>query len=79
MGLSASEAAPTLAPMPRWCWLGDAQTAAPRQARLPWSRIDGQHQPQPYWNVSRVFPGTPLVWRIGQAGDSELGVALILG
>jgi hypothetical protein len=31
------------------------------------------------WNVSRGFPATPTVWRIRQAGYSELGVTTILG
>lgn len=31
------------------------------------------------WNVSRGFPASPTVWRIGQAGYSELGQTTVLG
>ena len=31
------------------------------------------------WTLARGFPASPVVWRIGQAGYSEIGVSTVLG
>jgi hypothetical protein len=31
------------------------------------------------WTLARGFPATPVVWRLGQAGYSEIGQTTILG
>ena len=31
------------------------------------------------WSLSRGFAASPVVWRIGQAGYSEIGVTTVLG